>query len=92
MGEAWVNGVYCQRFSRTGALQRLFKMVPTSMEKITAKKVEKAIMPDFEKLRQKIQKRNEETAAKIHEQFRFSGNMWLKRTKWAKHLRGFNRE
>jgi hypothetical protein len=35
---------------------------------------------------------NEKAAAKIHEQSRFSGNMWLKRTGWAKHLRAFDRE
>jgi hypothetical protein len=35
---------------------------------------------------------NEKAAAEIHEQSWFSGNMWLKRTKWAKHLRAFDRE
>ncbi|KAK4117931.1 hypothetical protein N657DRAFT_685630 [Parathielavia appendiculata] len=28
LGEAWVDGVYCQRFGRDGALQRLFEVVP----------------------------------------------------------------
>jgi hypothetical protein len=87
-----MDKIYCQRFGRMEALQRLFEMVPTGMKKTTAEKMEKAIMPDFEKLRQKIQKKNEKAAAKIHEQFRFFGNMWLKRTEWAKHLREFDRE
>ena len=28
LGEVWVDGVHCQRFGGTGALQRLFEVVP----------------------------------------------------------------
>ena len=28
LGEVWVDGIHCQRFGRTGALQRLFEVVP----------------------------------------------------------------
>jgi hypothetical protein len=80
VGNTWVNGVYCQRFGQMGPLQRLFAVVSAS-RKETSPEVKKSIMPYFEKLRRKIQKKNEKTATEIHEQGRFSGNMWLKRTK-----------
>ena len=32
LGEAWVDGVHCQRFGQTGALQRLFEVVPPAGE------------------------------------------------------------
>jgi hypothetical protein len=66
-------------------------VVPAGREE-TSPKVEESIMLYFEKLRREIQKENEKTATEIHEQGRFSGNMWLKRTEWAKHLREFDRE
>ncbi|KAK4232681.1 hypothetical protein C8A03DRAFT_20074 [Achaetomium macrosporum] len=33
LGEAWVDGVYCQRLGQTGALQRLFEVVLPASEK-----------------------------------------------------------
>jgi hypothetical protein len=74
-----MDGVYCQRFGQTGPLQRLFAVVSAGKEKISPK-MEEFIMPYFEKLRREIQKENEKTATKIHEQGRFSGNIWLKKT------------
>jgi hypothetical protein len=66
-------------------------MVPANVEE-TKPKVEESTMVYFDRLRQDIQMGNEKAAAKIHEQSRFFGNMWLKRTGWAKHLRAFDRE
>jgi uncharacterized C2H2 Zn-finger protein len=31
LGEAWVDGVHCQRFGQTGALQRLFEVIPPAV-------------------------------------------------------------
>jgi hypothetical protein len=77
--EAWMNGIHCQRFGQTGSLQRLFEVVPTDIEE-TKPEMEEFTMVYFDRLRQDIQMENEKAAVKIHEQFRFFGNMWLKRT------------
>jgi hypothetical protein len=105
LGEAWVDGVHCQRFGRTGALQRLFEVMPPadgvrsgsgsgsgSEGGREGSGIQVAIRAKFEASAQAIKKKDKAAAALIGEQSRLSANMWVRRTGWPQHLRGFDRE
>ena len=51
-----------------------------------------AIKATFEASARAIQEKDKAAAALVGEQSRLSANMWVRRTGWARHLRGFDRE
>ncbi|KAJ1678409.1 hypothetical protein EV182_004106, partial [Spiromyces aspiralis] len=84
LGEAWVDGVHCQRFGQDGALQRLFEVMPPAAVAAApphdthgedqAKSGREAIEAKFEALACTVKKKDEEVAALIGEQSRLSAN------------------
>jgi hypothetical protein len=48
LGEVWVDGVHCQRFSRNGAMQRLFEVVPPVDDVVGGSGSGKSAGPDLE--------------------------------------------
>lgn len=98
LGEAWVDGVHCQRFGQTGPLQRLFEVVPPAGQggqggqgQGESGSAQKAIEAAFEASAKAIKKKDEEAVALVNEQSRLSANIWVRRTGWPRHLRGFDR-
>ena len=99
LGQAWVDGVHCQRFGQDGPLQRLFEVAPPA-DRVGAgvdgdssgSSAWKAIEAAFEASAQAIKQKDETAAALISEQSRLSANMWVRRTGWPQHLCRFDRE
>ncbi|KAL2015345.1 hypothetical protein VTK56DRAFT_5777 [Thermocarpiscus australiensis] len=96
LGEAWVDGVHCQRFGQDGALQRLFEVVPPAAGNGQSDdrpgSTREAVRAEFEASARAIKEKDEAAAAAIGEQSRLSANMWVRRMGWPRHLRGFDRE
>ncbi|KAK4096675.1 hypothetical protein N658DRAFT_562300, partial [Parathielavia hyrcaniae] len=103
LGEAWVDGVHCQRFGQDGALQRLFEVVPPAaagaQDRGTSGEgegdrpsIQAVVRAEFEASAKAVEEKDEAAAALISEQSRLSANIWVRRTGWPRHLRGFDRE
>ena len=100
LGEAWVDGVHCQRFGQTGPLQRLFEVVvPPAGQGDgdgdgdgdgNSSGAQKAIEAAFEASAKAIRKKDEEAAAFINEQSRLSANMWAAFARVRPHVVGGN--
>ncbi|KAK4182084.1 hypothetical protein QBC35DRAFT_468354, partial [Podospora australis] len=50
------------------------------------------VLDQFTALAETVKENDRSAAAVIGEQSRFSANMWVRRTDWPRHLRGFDRE
>ncbi|KAL2192226.1 hypothetical protein P885DRAFT_5482, partial [Corynascus similis CBS 632.67] len=98
LGDVWVDGVYCQRLGQTGTLQRLFEVIAPAAAPGDGHNQgegggsQAAIKATFEASARAIQEKDKAAAALVGEQSRLSANMWVRRTGWARHLRGFDRE
>ncbi|KAK3314425.1 hypothetical protein B0H66DRAFT_643789 [Apodospora peruviana] len=97
--DVWVDGIHCQQFGKTGALQRLFEVTPAPSTSTVEGSVDQSqpnpaeqIMAQFGELAKAVKDKDQNAAAVIGEQSRFSANMWVRRTGWPRHLRGFDRE
>ncbi|KAK4171534.1 hypothetical protein QBC36DRAFT_199118, partial [Triangularia setosa] len=83
-----------------GALQQLFEVTPTQVPTSTVQASADENQPDpadqvlnhFKALAKTMKENERKAAAIIGEQSRFSANMWIRRTGWPRHLRGFDRE
>ncbi|KAK4220415.1 hypothetical protein QBC38DRAFT_328223, partial [Podospora fimiseda] len=99
-GEAWIDGIHCQRLAHTGILQRLFEVSPPACtdEPGGAHGGQRGpadqVLSQFKALAEAIKDSDRKAAAEIGEQSRsrVSANMWVRRTGWSRHLRGFDRE
>lgn len=93
--KVWVDGVHCQRFGRTGALQRLFEVAAPPAEPNTSQPNPEGqqvlLQQQFDTLAKAIVEGDRKAAALIGEQTRFSANMWIRRSGWPRHLRKFDR-
>ena len=97
LGEVWVDGVYCRRFGQAGVLQRLFEVTTPANTAASGSRgdtadFQVAIRAEFEVAARAIKEKDEAAAALIGDQSRLSANMWVRRTGWPRHLRGFDRE
>jgi hypothetical protein len=89
----WVDGVHCQRFGQAGALQRLFEIAaPAARQSTGQAEPARQVLQQFEALSKAIQDGDRKAEALVGEQSRFSANKWIRRTGWARHLHGFDRE
>ena len=85
-------------------MQRLFEVVPPAAGDARGGaqgegegggglgSMQEAIRTEFEAAARAIKKKDEAAAALIGDQSRLSANMWVRRTGWPRHLRGFDRE
>ncbi|KAK3900669.1 hypothetical protein C8A05DRAFT_45527 [Staphylotrichum tortipilum] len=88
LGEAWVDGVHCQRFGQTGALQRLFEVVPPAGQGGQGGSGAGDTNSDDNSSSRTVAIR---AMIEASDQSRLSANMWVRRTGWPRHLRGFDR-
>jgi hypothetical protein len=99
-GEARVDGVHCQRLGHAGALQRLFEVAPPVPAAAIGSGPDRSrrggpverVLGEFASLAKAVQGGDRKAEALIGKQSRFSANMWIRRTGWPRHLRGFDRE
>ncbi|KAK4220398.1 hypothetical protein QBC38DRAFT_330062, partial [Podospora fimiseda] len=97
-GEAWIDGIHCQRLAHTGILQRLYEVAPPACtdERGGTQGGQRGpadqVLSQFKALAEAIKDSDRKAAAEIGEQSRVSANMWVRRTGWSRHLRGFDRE
>ena len=79
----WVDGIHCQRFGRTGTLQRLFEVTPANAAVRGSRgeiaDFQAAIRAEFEAAARAIKEKDEAVAALIGDQSRLSANMWVRR-------------
>ena len=78
-------------------MQRLFEVTTPANAAASGSRGEiadfqAAIQAEFKVAAQAIKEKDETAAALIGDQSRLSANMWVRRTGWPRHLRGFDRE
>jgi hypothetical protein len=93
MGDAWVNKMHYQRLEQTGALQGLFEVDRSAARTQTlSPEFEKAMMMEhFNAVARAVRAAERQAAAAVEEQSRYSGDTWLRRTRWIVHLHGLDK-
>jgi superfamily II DNA or RNA helicase len=90
----WTAGVCCQKFQPTGQLGRLFEVSQPRTQAVANKggKLQCALESAFAQSTAAIAQWQQEAHAQIRtDDNRFVWHQWLQRTRWARHLAGFDR-
>lgn len=93
----WTAGVWCQKFQPTGQLGRLFEVEQPRSEGRQGVahqegNMQRALEISFAESTMAIEKADQDAHAQIQsDDNRFVWHQWLQRTRWARHLAGFDR-
>ena len=90
----WTAGVWCQKFQPTGRLGRLFEVSRPRTQVVADRggKLQCALESAFAQSTAAIERLQQEAHAQIRtDDNRFVWHQWLQRTRWARHLAGFDR-